>query len=207
MCDMTQLTGILKFVELTHKFEQIKRKIYATGENRQENNAEHSYQTAMVAWYLFSTQSLKLNFELVIKYALLHDLVEVYAGDPHFFDHKAREQKKEKERLSAIRLKEEFPEFLELHALIAQYDKKSDPESRFVSALDKLIPIMNVYLDNGRSWQEDGFTLDMIMTTKTPQIAISPEVDQAFQALQKKLAEKPELFSQQGEFKNIFKDK
>ena len=63
----------------------------------------------------------------------------------------------------------EFKEFDDLHILIEQYEKKQDAESRFVYALDKIQPVLNIYTDNGRTWREKNITLQMIIDNKKEQ--------------------------------------
>lgn len=96
---------ILNFSEFIIKFNQLERRIYATGENRLENDSEHSFQLAMVSWYIISTEKLKYDIDKIIKYALVHDLVEIYAGDTFFYADKASKElnvQKEKVALEKI---------------------------------------------------------------------------------------------------------
>ena len=73
------LQKLLNFVKITADFRGVERKVALKKANRRENDAEHSYQLAMVAWYIVNSEKLGLNSDLVVKYALIHDLVEVYA--------------------------------------------------------------------------------------------------------------------------------
>ena len=175
---------LLKFVELTQSFKGIRRKIILAKEGREENDAEHSYQLALVAWYLIRTKELSLNIDLAIRYALVHDLVEIYAGDTPAGMHKGfekeRETKHERE-LQAIReLQNNFPEFLEMHELIAAYETRRDEESRFVYALDKVLPILNIYLDKGHSWKLHGISLQDLISNKSDKVNVSPDVKKYF---------------------------
>lgn len=189
---MTSLNNLLKFTSFTHKFQQVKRIIFVTGEDRLENDSEHSFQLALLGWYIISSSKLDLNIDLVIKYSLVHDLVETYAGDTYFHttDRKERDSKVDREAEAAKRIQEEFPDFDDLHTLIQDYESKSNPEAKFVYALDKLIPVLNIYLDNGRSWHEHKVTLKMART-KDEKIAVSPEVTKLWKELVK-LLEKDE---------------
>jgi putative hydrolases of HD superfamily len=179
------LSGILKFTKLTHSFQQIERAIYATGENRKENDAEHSYQLAMVGWYIASSMNLKLDRDKVIKYGLLHDLVEVYAGDTQAFDKDplVHLSKVDREMEALKQLKHEFNEFFEMTDLISTYELKDDEESKFIYALDKILPTINIYLDKGRSWQELNLNLEQIIEYKTPKVAAHPEIKKYFEEL------------------------
>lgn len=180
-----ELDGIIKFIKLTAEFQKIERMTFATGIERYENDAEHSYQLAMVGWYIVSTYKLPLDVDLVIKYGMLHDLVEVYAGDTYIFDPDptVHASKVQREHEALLRLKSEFEEFPELSDIIEKYEKREDEESQFVYALDKLIPPINIYIDGGRTWNEHNITFKQIMENKTPKVAAHAEVKKYFEQL------------------------
>ena len=168
---MKHLDHLLAFVDLTHRFQQTKRVIHATGEDRMENDAEHSYQLALVAWYLAEKHALPLNKEKLLQYALVHDLVEAYAGDTYFYrDAAADQKKKEAEHMAAERIAREFPDFPKLHETLAAYEKQGDDEAKFLYSLDKLLPVINIYKDGGRSWKAHGVTLEMTAIEKSKKI-------------------------------------
>jgi len=186
---MVDLIKILKFTQLLNKFSQVRRMILVKGENRWENDTEHSYQLAMLALYIVEAEKLDFNQELILKYALIHDLVEVYAGDTYIYssDKKELDSKKQREIDSAKRLQDEFPEFLELHQLIKNYENKGDKESKFIYALDKTQPLLNIYEDGGRTWREKNITLQMLIDHKKEKVAQSSEVEKYFNELIKLL--------------------
>ncbi|HZZ99759.1 MAG TPA: HD domain-containing protein, partial [Candidatus Paceibacterota bacterium] len=124
------------------------------------------------------SEKLKLDLAKAIKYALIHDFVEVYAGDTYFYGN--RKGKTARERRAAARIKKEFPEFKELHRLIEAYESKRDRESRFVYALDKIVPLYNVYLDNGRYWKKADVSLKILFDKKKSKVAKSPELVKYF---------------------------
>jgi len=179
------ISDLLKFIALTHEFQKVERRVHLAGRDHRENDSEHSYQLAMVAWYLIESADLShLDKELCIKYALIHDFVEVYAGDTYFFaTNKERNDKKDREKLAINKLKKEWGQFEGLNKLIEKYEEKKDPESRFVYALDKILPIINIYLDDGRSWKIDNITLDILISKKTQKISISDEIKPYFEEL------------------------
>ncbi|MDB5265050.1 MAG: metal dependent phosphohydrolase, putative hydrolase of superfamily [Parcubacteria group bacterium] len=166
-------------------FQKIRRAYHANGEERNENDVEHSYKLAMLAWYVASAGNTKLNMDLILRYALAHDLVEVHAGDTYIYskDTEHLASKIEREEAAAQKLKEDFPEFPELHKCIQAYERREDKESRFVYALDKVLPVLDIYLDNGRSWKRDMVTLQMLIENKTSKVALSPEVEPYFTEL------------------------
>lgn len=178
---------LLNFVSFTIKFQQIKRSVFANGEDRHENDAEHSFQLALVAWYIIDTKKLGLDVDKVLKYALIHDLVETYAGDvDHYAGKEIREQKKKNEKLAFQKIKNDFPDFHEMIDFINEYENKANKEARFIYALDKMITPMNIYLDKGRSWFHSNVTLDMVKT-KQEKITISKEIESIWNELVKVL--------------------
>ena len=137
-----------------HAFQSIERVAYAADSSRKENDAEHTFFLAMLAWYLSDSLKLGHSTEKLLRYALAHDLVEAYAGDSYVFDHEARKTKKEREAKSQARIKKEFPEFGTLHKSIETYEQQTDPEATFVHAVDKLIPLVINYLQGGKIWKD-----------------------------------------------------
>ena len=179
------LQKIFEFSGLLNKFRLEKRVVRVNGEDRSENDVEHSYQLAMLAWFLVDAKKLDLNKDLVISYALVHDLVEVYAGDTYIYtdDIKHKESKDEREKDAAKQIAAEFPEFSELHKLMEKYEHRGDAESRFVYALDKIQPIINIYLDGGYNWRERKVTLSMLVENKREKVKLSPEVEKIYDEL------------------------
>lgn len=182
---MNQLQDLLKFVQLTLDFQQVRRRIIVKGEERNENDVEHSFQLALTAWYLVEKDKLPLRKDLVLKYGLIHDLVEVYAGDTYLFepDETIKNTKVQREHEAAEKLKLEFPEFPGLHAAIQAYEKRADKESQFVYALDKILPMINIFLDEGRTWKKEGITLQQLIEAKTDKVVISKEITDYFNQL------------------------
>ena len=181
----------MEFVEMTNNLRMVERAILIKGSNRLENDVEHSFQLALVAWFLADEHKLSLKQELLIKYALIHDTVEVYAGDVWFYSTtEERKDKVEKERSAAKRLKNEFPNFKEMHKLISDYTNHKDEESKFIYVLDKILPIINIYLDGGRSWRRDKVSLNMLIEAKKDRVLLSLHLKEYFDELVTLLKEK-----------------
>lgn len=176
------LSQLLSFAKILGELQAVERVVRVRGVDRWENDVEHSYSLAMLAWYILDTEQLPLDRDLVFRYALAHDLVEVYAGDTYLYseDKELLASKPERERLAAERLLAEFPEVPEMHAAISGYVKKEDDESRFVYALDKMEPFFKCYLDGGRTWKEKGITLEMLYENKKDKVALSSEIKTYF---------------------------
>lgn len=188
---MSDLDKILKFIDLLQQFRLVERIVLRNGLDRDENDVEHSYSLAMLAWFINDLYDLKLDMEKTFKYALVHDLLEVYAGDT-FFYHRTQEiidDKAKREAEGIIKLKEKYTEFPELHEIISTYEKKEDRESKFVYALDKIEPILNIYLDGGRTWRKHEITIEMLENGKKPKVALDPTIEKVFADLILKLKE------------------
>ncbi len=179
---MPQISALNKFIQFLQDFGKVKRVVLIKDEKRRQNDAEHSFELAMLAWYIIESKKLKLNKNLAIQYALVHDLVEVYAGDTYLFtkDENHKNSQAKRERAAALKIKKRFPEFKNLHQLIKNYEGLKDEEGRFVYALDKVIPILNIYSDNGRTWRWKGVTLDMLVEAKRDKVVLSPPVAKYF---------------------------
>ncbi|MFZ3031981.1 MAG: HD domain-containing protein [Candidatus Moraniibacteriota bacterium] len=176
------LQKLFGFAKILNELQKVERVIRVPGSERWENDVEHSYSLAMLAWYIVDSQKLSLDRDKVFCYALAHDLVEVYAGDTYLWskDQALLDSKLERERMAAERLLAEFPEVPEIHAAIVGYVEKNDPESRFVYALDKIEPLVKLYLDGGRTWREKEVTLEMVYENKKNKVALSPEIKNYF---------------------------
>lgn len=190
------LEELMNVVALTHSFQQVRRAVYATSEERFENDAEHSFQLAFIAWYLIDKEGLSINREKVLMYALCHDIVEVYAGDTFFTRTAEEEQRKtdiEKEALE--KLLTEYPDFPTLTGMLIAYEEKQDNESRFVYALDKLLPILNITLDEGRSWHLNNIDFERLYGGKYKKIAHDPIVQEYFVLIIEVLKNNPGIFT------------
>ncbi len=196
---LINIAHVLYFTKLLNKFQEVERVVNLPNREGKENDVEHSYQLAMLAWYIAECNFLDLDKNLIIKYALVHDFVEVYAGDTFIYSKKQsdHETKHEREEEARIRIQREFPLFTELHNAILDYEKLDNKESRFVYVLDKIHPVIQIYLDGGQNWREHNVTLEMLLEKKKDKIHLSPELNDLWNQLEKILTEKQDiLFSQ-----------
>jgi putative hydrolase of HD superfamily len=166
----------ISFTELLHAFQRVERVYKVPHMERRENDVEHSYLLAMLAWYLIDSLGIDLNKEKVLKYALAHDLVEIYAGDTFAFtsDQSVKSSKHQREEDAHQRIKKEFIEFKDLDTAIEGYERRDDKESIFVYALDKFIPIITNYIQDGRSWKEEDLAFDEVIKYKRERIGDEP---------------------------------
>lgn len=191
------LDRLLQFTKLLDEFRAVERMIRVTGQGRYENDTEHSYNLAMMAWYIVSSTETDLDQGKVIRYALVHDFMEVYAGDTYIYSEDTAHlaSKHARETAARTKLRETLTEFTDLHASIDAYEAKNDAESQFVYALDKIEPVLHMYLDGGRTWKEAKIGLDRVYESKKDKVALSPEIQVYFDELMLLLKSKEkELF-------------
>ncbi len=164
--------------------------------DRNETDTEHSYSLAMAAWYL-AKDLPHLDANKCLRYALVHDLQEIYAGDTFAYDKSqaVHSSKTDRETQGIARLKEQWPDFTEMTEAIEGYERRKDPESRFVYALDKLMPMIINYLSEGVNYHNHGITLEDVKHIKAKKVAVSPEIEALYQEMIAIFEAHPEYFA------------
>lgn len=179
------IQDFLKSLRLLHDFQKVERVIFVPESERNENDVEHSYLLAMLAWHIAEIVAPHLSRETVLKYALVHDLVEVYAGDTYFYDTRSDvfRDKAARKHAAMKRIVEEKRLSEDMCASLVAYEARTDSEAQFVYALDKFIPILSIYLDGGRTWKAHNITFENLHRLKREKIACSPEILKLFDEL------------------------
>jgi len=189
------LNNLLGFVAFTHDIRSVKRAMWVKGEGQFENDSEHSYQLAMVVLYIAENDRQQIDVYKAMGLALVHDIVEVHAGDtPTFGSNADTLTQVEREPKAITTLRAQWPKLSLMHALIEEYETKSSPEAKLVYALDKLVPVLNNYLDNGRNWKKGHISLDQVIKVKVGKVDVDPIVKRYFEEMLAVLKKKPELF-------------
>lgn len=183
------LDRTLAFAALIHAFQRVERRTHVPGTERWENDAEHSFALAVAAWYLIESLGLPYDKAKVLQYALVHDMPEAYAGDTWSFskDASVHGNKKEREDGARARIAKEFPDFPSLHAMMEKYEAQADEESRFVSALDKVMPIISGHAQKGRDWKALGVTFDEVLSYKREKIKSQKDIGPIFEELMSRI--------------------
>jgi len=183
-----QLNRILELQSFVQNFHYIERVVHLSDTSeRRESDTEHSYSLAMMAWFV-ALHFPELDTNKCIRLALVHDLVEIYAGDTFTFGDKELIASKAQRELAALeRIEKEWPDFKELSDDIHEYENLETPESSFVFALDKIIPSIVIYLGGGKTWRDHSITLEQIREVKERKVK-SPLVlhyyDELFEILE-----------------------
>jgi len=133
--------------------------------DRKENSAEHSWHTAMMALILDEYAEDSIDSSRLIKMMLIHDVIEVDAGDTNIYDGQAAKDKESREKKAAGRIYGILPndQGQEMLGLWSEFEEGITPESKFARALDRLIPLIHNYYTQGKRWKEDGITYKMAL--------------------------------------------
>jgi putative hydrolase of HD superfamily len=185
----------MDFQKLLLEFRAIERKVHIPpGLDVFENDVEHSYSLAMMAWFL-AGYFPKLDVGKAIQLALAHDLVEVHAGDTFSYaEEHILAGKEEREAAALKKLAAEWRDFPCLIKNIEDYKARKSPEAKFVYALDKLIPALIDYMNEGRGWRHLGISFTDFCAEKDKKIPISPEIQKYSQELIAILDKQQHLF-------------
>lgn len=199
MRDLPAVQRVIDLQRLIVAFNNIERQILVPGasshKDHPETDTEHSYTLAMAAWFI--TQNVPhLDTNKCIRYALAHDLIEVHAGDTFAYDknEQSHRSKAQRELDARNKLRHDWPDFGELHEAIESYELRTDAESRFVYALDKLMPMVLNVLGAGKSWHEHNLSLDDVKVQKASKVAASPEITALYDELIGILEKNPQYF-------------
>ena len=144
----------LDFIREIDKIKNIFRQTYIGDGSRPENDAEHSWHLALMAMFLQEYANEEVDILHVIKLVLIHDLVEIDAGDTYAYDPEANKTKREREVAAAERIFNILPadQAKELRALWEEYEAEETPEAKFGLALDILHPVMENEMSDGIAW-------------------------------------------------------
>lgn len=145
----------LDFILEADKEKTILRQTHLTGYLRQENDAEHAWHMAMMVYLLKEYANEEIDLARTMMMALIHDIVEIDAGDTYAYDSAGKATQAERERLAADRIFGMLPEdqAVELRSLFDEFEACQTPEAKFVRAMDNLQPILLNDANNGRDWR------------------------------------------------------
>lgn len=155
----------LAFIVEIDKAKSILRNSLVIEEGRRENDAEHAWHLALMARLLAGYARDEIDVDRVIEMLLVHDLVEIDAGDTFIYDTAAREQKAEKERAAADRIFGLLPpdQAVALRASWEEFEARQTPEAKFAFALDRLQPLLLNFHTQGHAWRKHGVRQAQVM--------------------------------------------
>ncbi|WP_325893254.1 HD domain-containing protein [Grimontia sp. NTOU-MAR1] len=169
MSDMSAVERLEKQLALIVEIDQLKAVLRRTrvrsDAGRLENSAEHSWQVALMAVLLQEHANEAVDVAKVVKMLLIHDVVEIDAGDTFVYDLEAAKLQPEKELKAAKRIFGLLPEDQRdaLMALWLEFEAGETPEARYGKALDRMLPMLLNYHSEGQSWKEYGVRHDQAL--------------------------------------------
>ncbi len=148
----------LDFLLEIDKSKEIIRQTYLSDGSRKENDAEHSWHLAVMAILLSEYSKEEIDVLKTVSMVLIHDLVEIDAGDTYAYDTEGNKTKHERELKAADRIFNLLPEDQagKMRALWEEFERGDSPEARFAAALDKTQPVILTDKQGGKSWIEHG---------------------------------------------------
>lgn len=160
-----RLIDQIKFIVEVDKAKEIMRRTYVTNSERFENDAEHSWHLALMAPLLKEYIKEEVNIERVINMVIVHDLVEIDAGDTFCYDEEGNLTKREREVKAADRIFNILPKDQAkiIYDLWNEFEEMKTIESKYAACLDRIQPILNNIATCGKAWKENNTTKSMVL--------------------------------------------
>ena len=155
----------LDFILEADKEKNILRQTHLSGHGRRENDAEHAWHMAIMIYLLKEYANEEFDVTKAMMMALIHDIVEIDAGDTYAYDTAGLQTQKEREELAAERIFGMLPEDqkTELKALFEEFEACETSEAKFARAMDNFQPLLLNNSNNGRDWKEHGVCKSKVM--------------------------------------------
>jgi putative hydrolase of HD superfamily len=157
---MTRLEQQYAFLAECLKLAEIRRQTLLPASRRRENDAEHSWHLCLMAITLAEHSNVPVDLARALRMLIIHDLVEIDAGDTYAYDAAGMVGQHEREARAADRIFGLLPadQGAELRACWEEFEARLTPEARFAAAVDRLQPVLLNILTDGEKWREHGIT-------------------------------------------------
>ena len=155
----------IEFALLMDKQKNIFRQNHIADNSRRENDAEHAWHMAVMAYLFREYANEDIDISKVILMCLIHDIVEIEAGDTYAYDEEAKKSQREREDIAKKHIFGMRPsdQGRELEALFDEFEAQETAEARFAKAMDNLQPVLLHEANGGEDWKEHGVTKAQIM--------------------------------------------
>ena len=173
-----KINQLLRFTAEVDKMTGISRRTMLLNKSRRENDAEHSWHIAVMAMLFKDYAPEGCDVARAVQMCIVHDLVEIYAGDTFAYDVSANLGKEEREKAGTDRLFGELPEHLgkQFRLLWEEFDKMETPDAKYAAAMDRLQPFLHNTLTDGQTWKEGKPSVDMVEKRLSPALELIPEI-------------------------------
>lgn len=154
----------LTFALEIDKAKNIFRQTHLSGKGRNENDAEHSWHLALMAYLLREYANEEVDITKVMLMCLIHDIVEIDAGDTYAYDTEGLQTQKAREDAAKERIFSILPEEqkTELIAIFDDFEQYQTPEAKFAHAMDNLQPLILNHSNDGGDWKEHDVTAENV---------------------------------------------
>lgn len=165
MFDQERFEKQLAFIREIDKEKMIKRQSYITDCETRENDADHAWHMAIMTVLLSEYSNEDIDVLKTMTMLLIHDLVEVYAGDTYAYDEEGKKTQAEREALAAEKIYSLLPEDQGgyLKSLWLEFEEQKTPEAKFARTMDCFQPLILNDATNGRAWKEHGVKRSWVM--------------------------------------------
>lgn len=167
---MKRLEQQMNFILEVDKLKKIGRQTYLSDVSRKENDAEHSWHLALMAILLSEYANEKVDVLKVVSLVLIHDIIEIDAGDTYAYDEEGNKTKRKREEKAAERIFNLLPkdQAVYIRELWEEFEAGETPEARFALALDKVQPTMLNDASGGKAWKEHKVHISQIFNRNAP---------------------------------------
>jgi putative hydrolase of HD superfamily len=188
----------IDFILELDKEKNILRQNHLTGYVRRENDAEHAWHMAIMVYLLKEYANKDFDIGKAMMMALIHDVVEIDAGDTYAYDPKAKLDQKEREDKAAQRIFALLPpdQCEELKALFYEFEACESAEAKFVRAMDNFQPLLLNDANDGVDWKNHGVTLEQIMNRQMRSAKGSQKVWEETEKIIQKNVEKQNIIKE-----------
>lgn len=155
----------IEFMLEIDKMKNLYRQTYVLHEDRKENDAEHSWHLAILAFLLAEHSNKPVDVAKVMKMVLIHDIVEIDAGDTYCYDTEGYKTKADREEKAAQRIFGMLPDDQkeEMYRLWREFEDSVTDDARFAAVLDRVQPLLLNYTKGGISWNEHGIFKEQVL--------------------------------------------
>lgn len=171
-----RLDSQIAFILETDRLKEVLRQTMLLQSGRRENTAEHSWHVALLAITLAEYAAEPIDLLHVLKMLLVHDIVEIDAGDTFAFgdqSNKAADEEAAAQRIFGLLPADECEEY---SALWHEFEARSTPEARYANAMDRLMPALHNYYGNGGTWRLHHVNMSKVMARMAPIDDGAPEL-------------------------------
>ena len=162
---MERIDKQFEFIREIDKEKEITRHTFLADASRRENDAEHAWHMAIMTILLSEYSNEEIDLLKTITMLLIHDIVEIDAGDTYAYDEKGKENQAEREEKAAKRIFNMLPEDQaeKMIALWHEFEAQRTPEAKFARCMDNIQPMMLNDASNGLAWEENGVKISQIL--------------------------------------------